>query len=683
MNTAPNITAAPSSSSPSIEADQFARAVALSFVVMTLSIVAALATVFVFRTSDVAPLTNATDFVGPYEINRILLEYVPYYNPAPQRMAHRIAVVVSAIIFLLIVHCPGRWLRHLEGKYTGWLIFALVVPSVALLVPIQAIPRRAYLLSVVMSAALILSIRHGKGLWWKVVGLIAIALVLGAAIIPGPGSVMSLAGHSRSKVAEFNNHYSWVIGGAQRIASGREMFSEWVPAYGVGMPSLLGGLDSFLGPMNFSSYVNVFACSNLIYLLLSAWLLWITSKKNGLYTALCLLAVLLIYCTHGVGILYPNQAGWRTIGFVLIPIVLHNCRGRTSLSKSGIAGVCSAMALAANTESGIAMSIGLLAYAYLAVCQSNGWRPIELLKGAGVFLACWALTVGVGIIMMTVIARQPVDLTSVYRIFSTTSFWMKSNYGAASLNWQIIGVTVFFCSTCSLFLDLQRIRTVPDDMAEVRVFLSVGLIIWFSYYMNRPAEMNMSSYLVPAGVPIFNVLQALRLSREDCKPLESWAPRITIGFLLMAVIEPFFVQRAYEAVVTVSASRPVVEGAVVSGVRFEEEYGRELISKSNYLRDNFGEDSIVYFTQDSFVMPLLVGQLSAIPILDPGECFDRTRFDTVVQSVLQSRKDWIFFDVPSRDDHTLREIQDQIKAAISGRYHHSKTVSHWECWELK
>jgi len=93
----------------------------------------------------------------------------------------------------------------------------------------------------------------------------------------------------------------------------------------------------------------------------------------------------------------------------------------------------------------------------------------------------------------------------------------------------------------------------------------------------------------------------------------------------------------------------------------------------------------VYFSLDSFLMPLMSGVDNGLPFIDTfGETFSAREFELLLKQVRERKPALILFDDPATElsgTPAQQAFFDRIRATLAGTYREAGTSSGWQVWQ--
>jgi hypothetical protein len=646
-----------------------------------------------------APLTATVDpqttlFWGPYHVNSYLLQTVPYYDGAGQRVAHRLALFAIAALVLAASFTTGipRYFASLRWrKVIVFLAAVCTLGEIAAAFSHQSIPWFPLLIAVLFCAALChprLNQLRGLGRWLFAVACI---FLLAAATIPAIFTTPDLADWSWKDVVFIQMHCSLVFGVGDHLAAGEKLFSQTVPTYGIFFQFFAAWYQRHVRTLTAGNYFHVLQALNAVYLSLSLLLLHRFTKGKWL---LCLAGFALIvpwYHFRQHALWYPNLTGWRTLSFPLALLLCHACRRWPLVKSSLFFGLFAAVALLINIESGLAATAGLIAYIYFQhVLPSPHFIRASFIAASTFALGCAISFAAFFLLWGIALAPMP-DFAQAPHAFAILRMWMSTNFGSAEFRWSLPAAAIFAHAVFILIYTPLTNRRAPRPFTSLCASAAAIIIIWFAYYMNRPDPLNIPGFLLPYSLLLVDLIRYLRIQIARRRTITTLSAA-ALAILIFAIIPElcfswsssnFFFRHA-QAVATFSS--PSADSAeLVDGVYLAKSGADNLVAQADLLAQFPADQSPFYITQNSYLMPKLSGHLSPIPAMDVlWELTTEAKYHDFLATISQTNPQQIYLD--SADSVSLGAepyagIYTQIRTDLTAmQYHPVSITSGWEIW---
>jgi hypothetical protein len=306
---------------------------------------------------------------------------------------------------------------------------------------------------------------------------------------------------------DIQQHFSTVLGSADRLAVGQRLFEDVYPSYGLLLQCLLGSYQSHVRLLSMGEVIMILqflqfmylACCTLVYYRFSRGRWW-----------LCLLALLLVvpwYCfSNHQAVLHPNHSAWRTIGFPLALLAIALVHGRRLATSSLSMGCVAGLLVLINTESGIAASLGLFATLFYRARTSWPWRRFRILLDLALFpLGVMASWLGF-VLAWRILQGYWLDLLAPGEIFEVLSGSASSGVAGMMYPGDLLPVALFAWSSFVLIAVGLAGGGQPGLTDSIRVGVAVIALVWLSYYANHSDFGVSGQFLLP-----------LRVSGDRCR----------------------------------------------------------------------------------------------------------------------------------------------------------------------
>lgn len=417
---------------------------------------------------------------------------------SPQKFAY-----VGALSLLVCMAVVAAWIRQKR--------FAAVAGLARRVKPLFAQCQPPLLLAAVMVCGVITHSGVGRDQYLLGLGLGFLGLVIaaraGVAVTRSTGAriawglslvlfigVLTIPGFFGSFIVpdirlSFEEHYGSPFSGAVRLFAGLQLFTEVTPYYGLFSNFLVAGLQKILGPFSAGDFIRLIQSLQCIFILASLLLY----KKIGFRSIFLVLLAMAFWApwisTSSASILAPNSSAYRFVFFPAAVAALLAARGRPLPAVVGL-GVLAAAAVLYNTETGIAVSFGLLFFTLLKVSH----RTLGCVVGHGLaFFAAMAL--GAAALLVPVAIIYGIDFYAFGACFVQLSMFASGLEGKSLLADPLAllifvhAMTLVFRAGVALFS-----RQETGAKLQIHAALAMILLIWGMYYINRPHNGNLWSY---------------------------------------------------------------------------------------------------------------------------------------------------------------------------------------------
>ena len=471
-------------------------------------------------------------------------------------------------------------------------------------------------------------------------------------------------------LAMAEGHYALMLGQGDRLAAGLVLGHNVQLNYGLGPALPLGIWERHFGLLDFAGHIHIVQYSQILYLLLTiaALVLW---KRNIWFI---LFGVLLIGPFVGTGdaaTLFANQAGWRSIGFPVLIIAFVSTRTWPMVHRSLALGFLASCLLLYNPETGVALS---LACACFALAQSRKWRDHLKVIACGLagFVAAGMLTL---ICYRIGLGAWPVWEPESLLIHLSR---FGSGYAGVPMVFNALAALLLVHSAYLGLLLFWKWRQRGLNFEDaVRLAMVVAILLWFPYYVNRPVDWNLWTFLLPYCILIAHWFEPDYLRRAR---LPAWRGVLGVRVaVLTAVLLPLLLTknlREIPANLTPLGERP--PGSQVSGVLVEPPTAQELQSQARFLAKQ--EASTLFFSRHPYILSLMTGRFNALPVQDVfSETASNREFDKLVRNIAGSSAQRLLFDEDFQDEYLI-SFYDRLRLRLSTQFVQRGAEANWQVW---
>ena len=518
------------------------------------------------------------------------------------------------------------------------------------------------------------------------VSVVAFVFLLGCAailIVPGFAKVPDLSSPDFVPPDEAEVHYSIVVSQGDWLSQGEHLFTEVAPHYGFLEPLVLAAVEQAHGLLSFGAHVRVIQIMQVAFALAAFFCYWLWSRRNMLATVFVLLPILAWVHTTHKSVLCPNQSGWRFIGFPLGLLLLVAARPSRRLDAL-LLGLAAGGLVILNPETGIVM-----AAAYATYVIAGRVRTSLDLRSLVSALTVFGLSA-------TVI---PLVFVLVYRItlgylpfpvsrgpsYALTKF--ASGYGGLEIYFGIGWIVILIHSVFEIGRALVSIEALTSQR-RIRLAIAVAILIWFAYFANRPHPWNLWTYWFLYGFFVLDFCRPRRLARCG-----RWIRRgrlpMPLGIMFMfTAMGLFLIIPALRGNLRLARSRIApADTTVLSGVRLPSSYADLASQRADFVRQQKQKGSLLYFTSNTYLMPILSGVVCDLPFSDPYvEGFTVEDFDRSVTAIEAKHPQVLLFDDPSSQFVGVKQRQtfiERLKVKLSPVYQRTERRAGWEIWTLR
>jgi hypothetical protein len=630
-----------------------------------------------------------TPFYGPNEVSTHLSTIKYFFDARGQSLGHlAMTLAVALLTFLAMRHLGVR--RDVGGRLAPGLV------AVATLAAWHFLPgprEIAYAGAILLLTSLLVLGRFLKMRPLNVLSAAALLASLAVATIPG---FLHPPDYSRVpwwEVVYSQGHYAVVVAPADLLGAGRALLSEVRPDYGLVLPVLVGGYERRFGPLTLGGEVRLLLALQALYLAVAAWLFARQARGRFVFALLAFLTVAPWFHFDHKGLRFPNQTPWRTIGMALALAILALLVGRSRRRAIFVLGLTSGGALLVNFESGVAVTVACLVWACFRFgLLGPGASGRDRLHSAGQFGLGLLVSTAAVWVLVPLALGQPLDLLRLPQLVANAAFTASAGFSGWPLTDDPWPVVMFGHAAFVLLLAGFRGGAPASPRASFRAAAAALLVVWFAYYANRPHPWNLSSYYLPYGLLLIDLLRfvELRVRRRRAN-----GALVAALFLLALVILPNLVFQAGKGARQVSAAlRAAIrgttptEGRLLSGVWLADPGAGELEERARFIREKaLAEGPPIYLTSDSYLVPKLSGVFSAMPVVDfCWQATTRRLYEGMLATVASSGRRVIYLDAPGTFTHSASPcavFYDKVRGDLEARFERAGIESGWEVWRRR
>jgi hypothetical protein len=258
----------------------------------------------------------------------------------------------------------------------------------------------------------------------------------------------------------------------------------------------------------------------------------------------------------------------------------------------------------------------------------------------------------------------------------------------ALLAWSIF-ILVRFATTA-------RGGVSPAD--GVRIGAAGISLVWLSYYANRPAIENLSSFGILYAIPAADAARRLMLSvrRRRLLDVSTVSAFVLTAIVTVPSVGQFIRFNSQKAAAFRSAAGSLTwisprlaqpAGTVeISGVILRDDAASELTMKSRSLAGISDGRPLIFLTPHSYMIPKLSGVYPQLPAGDLfGESSNRTDYDRLVNYIKTAGARSIYVDPSGRDaavhgSHPYFAFYAMLLRDIGTEYRANGSMDGWEIW---
>lgn len=441
-----------------------------------------------------------------HRLSRFALEHVEFFgmaDTAPQRIAFFVffgVLVLGAAALRIFRPVPDLAKLHLGSPWLWRLIIiaAAFASTASIFSMLRTIPWR----SPRSIASIILYVVYLLPVVWlflnprlpaRTLKALVASILLLASLPAVSGIMLNVRSESLTMI---DLHLATMFSGADLLASGYRLFADVPLNYGAAGQVLLGGALRFgadLSAADFIHVTEVFQVLCLVLFVVAAWMR-VRAFDPGPRAAAILFVILMVtpfLTTASPSVLYANQSGLR---FIVLPLAALGAvaLGQLPLVRASVViAVVATVALVTNTETGLAVIMGL-GLGWLV--RARHAPVVEILRAVCVGSAAVAGLVAFFIFvyfealgaMPSSGSNNPIALMSHF----------SGGFGGLKLKLRLPAVFIFCHAGYLVAVGFAHIfgRSGPNPDPTSGALGGI-LIAWAPYWINRPDDWNLWSFL--------------------------------------------------------------------------------------------------------------------------------------------------------------------------------------------
>ena len=499
---------------------------------------------------------------------------------------------------------------------------------------------------------------------------------------------------TEANMAVTNIHYTVIIGQADLLFGGFKLLDEVNPTYGAILPSLIGLIAKIQGRLlSLGGILKIVQVADILYWAVSLYLFWKWGKQNWVYMVPAVLFMLPWHYSTDGALVPINHSPIRTFGITFSLLFVMIWADRKSVFFYPTLGCVGSFALLLNVESGIASLVGIMAFLFVYLKKLKlGFHLV--VKNCLLFL--------LGILGGFVFFNFVFFL--VFGYLPSLSGWFNyimpsllGTSGAWTVPYKFDLWPIFiFLHVCYYFI-INVISGGCDKHTPVRIMISVIFLVWFAYFVSRPDLEYLSSFYFIYGFVIIDLNRSLIISlkRYPIKSYVSVLPGLIAAFLLIK--SSYGIEWSWNPlewnvkndfrwqVPLVKKGRPLVDDSVFyNRVYMPKSYWESLKMRSDFLvkqNERNISDRIVFFTPDSYLLSRFANVYPYQIFSDPVVALKKTNYLKMIESVIKSPFDEIYFD--ARDEKNLiwyGWMFQMVRKDLSNDFEKVRVESGWEIW---
>lgn len=611
-----------------------------------------------------------------------------------QRLAHKLLIALSALISisLYIVSCQ----KHLPGRIQasiGWMN-KIIRPSLpvgfACLVLFifayggnhkdQSFAGAGILL--LLSTLYVAFPRHRIWLSFKWIALLVFAGGVFYFYIMG----VLLPLYAVNLIDE--QHLTGTLSYGHRIAIGHKLGIDVFPNYGVIWPFLIAAFEqTFSIKITTGQYIRLIQSLQLIFF---TSLILLHKKLHKGSIAYILLPFFLIapwLNTLHDSVWGPlNATAFRFLGFMIAILYLFLIKNSKSWKRPLLLGILSGFCLLYNSETGLAVLGGTIMY---NVAKTERFHPKGILLD--LMLLAFGVAVTLSLYEITFFAffgYYPIILSP------HTLHIFLAGFGGWEFYYHPLPILIFGHALYILFNSTRlRTRGPLSFNSGLKLFISILILVWGGYFFNRPCEWNLWSCVALYTFLAVDFIRFIKkiavLSSKDGSFIKRMGRACSLPVLLFCLIigpaafSPFLTEWksiSRKHVAPLFQDETELNASYFQGVFRNTNKVETLLAKSEYI-SKFRNDDVVYFTADSFSIPLYTDFYPNIPHINAFARWNSVRaYQGGMAQLLKEQPAMIFLD--AEHPHPGEKVfYDKMKKDIESTYAYSHTEHGWSVWK--
>ncbi|MBR0655830.1 hypothetical protein [Plastoroseomonas arctica] len=439
----------------------------------------------------------------PARLARFTPEQVALFQIAdsmPQRRALLAFLGCILVGAVLLRFRPWTSLRF----GTRWAVLlgmaALVLPIVQILTLVDALPllppddrvhRALLMLGYAAATATFIAHRH--------VPSAALAVVIAAGLVLAwwPLQAGGMQRVSVPLMPMVDQHLAAVFSGGDMLAAGLRLFADIPTSYGLLTPLVIATAAKAGIVVDFLRLLHLVEFFQGLALCLFLACGWERSRGAPVRARLGVLLLILLcgvpfLSMSNFAVLLPNASGFRFVMFPLAVLCLGLLQRTPLVPATVLAGALAALAVLHNTETGIAITVGL-GLAWLLVARDAGLRVALPALAAGLAAALCMLALPILLHLAATGAWLPLDVgrgMSLFRRFG-------EGFGGLALPFRLTALLIFLHAGYVLTRSLASLLGRPGPRPDIAsAGIAAMIIVWAPYYANRPDDWNLWSFIL-------------------------------------------------------------------------------------------------------------------------------------------------------------------------------------------
>jgi hypothetical protein len=260
--------------------------------------------------------------------------------------------------------------------------------------------------------------------------------------------------------------------------------------------------------------------------------------------------------------------------------------------------------------------------------------------------------------------------------------------GYGGLQFKAVDTLAVLVFAHALYLAIRGLMdwgagSAPASRESCRIALATLAIVWAAYYFKAPDPWNLWSLLFVYGFLLDDLIPETGSKSVGIIEFGRSFRMVALALIILpAILATNFA--ALRSAVLAARQADCPGGNTVSGICLPAELAKGERDKGAALREVSARQRVLYFTADSYLMPLLSGVNQPLPQRDPfSDSILASDFGHLVSAVGSVAPQCALFDDPGSllsgyDSH--RKFYGRLRAAIAPLYERRGTDRGWEIW---
>ena len=621
----------------------------------------------------------------------LLSKYCPY-NSYYQKLAHRVLLVLTGGIFLVLCNWRQRNAALRLSADRNKKIQTSIATILFVFAYIFAIATgwqlKLEFSDWLIQASLLLILGFLRVRFISTVALMLSVLAIVASWLPGLFSPPDFSNWGMGSIIEFGFHWSFLVTPADLLGIGRVLFEQVRVPYGCLLPIIIGGWQLHYGALTMGQLIQINRFLNFIFLGCFFWLYYRYARRQALPAAISLAMILPLFHYNCPGILTPNQSAWRLLAFPLAFACLFACHKLPSKWQSAIAGVVSGLSLLYNAETGVAICISFVFYNYLLWIDKP--KEISPLKLTLTYASGLMTALLLFVIITYLWLGQLINLRELANAYWYLRLILSTSYTGLPIEFAPTAVIMLVHSVFVILLTALSKRI--HFRLKFRATVAMCLLVWFAYWFNRPANAGFMMMYPLYGFLLADLFQSYQKSIYN----RSIMPALILGAILSVIV--FTDCRKSWAnewpKYTAFSSQKDNQKVLISGVYFSKPVADGLMKRSKFITE-LADQSPIFLSPAQYYIAKITGKYPPIIFADPFECaVTKKDVDKLLSQIISSRKKIIYidhgFEITTADNWWLPFYQPcanyykALRKFLSPSYEFDRIDrSNWEIWRLR